>query len=195
MDFPISLYKNGRKTIPTNLISTKDLIFARHSSSNGYTGKLPNFASIKHDQSFNWSAFSIPSWVRFGTLEEYKKDSHGIAGYSIGIFLDPEPGSHNDARFNLVHDPIEINYSHVTIQNNSINNLHINLFKKIIRRQIEIAHLSKYDCLPKNEYSNEFIKTHYLLMRKCRLRLCFSMFMDNMSTFVKNIFQRFKTSQ
>lgn len=195
MDFPISLHKDGRKTIPCNLISHKDIIFARHSSSSDYTGDLPNFGSIKHDQSFNWSAFSIPSWVRFGPFKEYKKDTHGIAGYSIGIFLDPKSQKNEDAKFNLVHKPEENNYSHVIIENNSINNLKVSLFKKAIRRQIELAHLSIYDCLPKNEYTSETIKMHYLLMRKCRLRLCFNLIKYNLSTLVKAIFQKFKTSQ
>ena len=114
MDFPNCLVHNGRKIYPSALILSFNFMFARCPMTDWVEGEdFPDFEKIKSNQSFNWSAFSIPIWARFTNLRVYKSD-YGIIGYNVRTIRKTgtlNPKFENDT-FKLEHKPIENNYSH-----------------------------------------------------------------------------------
>ena len=116
MTFPKSLIKGNRREFPEDKISTKNLMYARHKP--GYDWNegddYPDLSKIKIDQSFNWSAYSLPCWARFNPNKVYQSE-YGVVGYSVNKIRNPI----NDlgesilvVNPNVNHKPEDNNYSH-----------------------------------------------------------------------------------
>lgn len=164
MKFPKQLIKKGRNIIPNNKIKSRNLMFARHKPGYDWNNKegFPDFSKIKVDQSFNWSAYSIPIWARFNDKKEYKAD-YGIVGYSVGVIREPRifEGYKIKVKPEVFHVPLEFNYSHCQLDN--LNNL-----PKDIRRNIRYSFRNKcvISILPNQEISKlailkDLIKMYY----------------------------------
>ena len=71
----------------------------------------PEFNQIKADQSFNWSAFSIPIWTRFNDKMEFLKD-YGIIGIKVETIYRSSRKFIQNVNPILFHKLLETNYSH-----------------------------------------------------------------------------------
>jgi hypothetical protein len=117
MVFPECLLQGTRKKLPENRISNINLMYARHKPGSEWKDgdEYPDFSKIKSDQSFNWSAYSIPFWVKFNPKREYLSD-YGIIGYSVRIIRlchQLAEGMENlEGIYGLRHAPDLENYSH-----------------------------------------------------------------------------------
>lgn len=114
MHFPKSLYRKNRKQLSSTRINSINLMYARHKPGVEWKkgDEYPDFTKIKSDQSFNWNAYSLPSWVRFNDRKEYKAD-YGVLGYSVST-LKGKSKKNKDYKglYFIIHDPKETNYSH-----------------------------------------------------------------------------------
>lgn len=84
MHFPKQLYQNERKTYGEESIHSLNYMYARHKPHSEWKAgeEYPDFTKIKSDQSFNWSAFSLPVWARFNNQKVYLAE-YGVLGYSV----------------------------------------------------------------------------------------------------------------
>ncbi len=126
---------------------------------------FPDFGKIKVDQSFNWSAFSIPVWARYTDLKEYKSE-YGILGICVrSIRKTHEINTIFDNNSWIVrHDPKQFNYSHCELH------LLIEL-NRCQRRQLRMTLKHKATCLlsPQKEYKLRYLMGDYLIMLYHRL--------------------------
>jgi len=121
MRFPKRLLRKNRTKYSSNKINSWHLMFTRHKPLTEWAegDEYPNFSSIKitKPQSFNWSAFSLPIWVRYTDQKEYKSD-YGVVGYRVGTLrytnkIDP---AFENFTFDVRHDPLENNFSHCELE-------------------------------------------------------------------------------
>ncbi len=170
MDFPSSLLHKGRRLYSSQHILSFNYMFARCPPSDWDEGdEFPDFNRIKIDQnqSFNWSAFSIPIWARFTDLQEYK-NGYGVIGYKVGTIrktnkINPRFDNHI---FDLCHKPLTHNYSHCELT----------LLKPIEKRdRREIRMTFRHRCirplLPSKERSKVRQPIDYLRMYSHRIIL------------------------
>lgn len=115
MRFPKCLCQNGRGTIDEDKIHPLNFMYARHKPGVDWMvdNDYPEFSKIKTDQSFNWSAFSIPVWARFNNQKHYYHD-YGVMGYSVNTLKNSHLIDSNipAGLFRIHHDPDPLNYSH-----------------------------------------------------------------------------------
>jgi hypothetical protein len=118
MQFPKCLIKNNRKDLPENKIKNKHYLFARHKPGREWLigDEYPDFTKIKSDQSFNWSAFSIPIWVRFNDQMTYL-DGYGVVGYSVFTIRKAHKINTGlpENMYGVKHNSLVFNYSHCTL--------------------------------------------------------------------------------
>lgn len=118
MRFPHLLRCTKCKPFPKEKIHPKNLVYSRHAPDSVWKRgeKFPDINQIKENQSFNWSAFSIPQWVRFNPEKVYQKEQ-GVCAFPVyairkaHLCADELP----EDIFEIKHDPIKINYSHCQI--------------------------------------------------------------------------------
>lgn len=92
-------------------------MYARHPKTDwGPDQDFPAFEKISSNQSFNWSAFSIPEWARFTDNQEYRQN-YGVAGYYVKTIRKAHELKQDVPRsaYGLKHDPIDNNYSHCVL--------------------------------------------------------------------------------
>ena len=115
MQFPKTLEKKGRKKLSEKVILPFHYLYSRHKSISEWKEgeEFPDFNQIKVDQSFNWSAFSYPVWVRFNPEKEYMKN-YGIMSYKVRTFRNLHKFSQilPEKSFGIKHEPEKNNYSH-----------------------------------------------------------------------------------
>jgi len=114
MRFPGWLRCQNCKPFPEDKIHFKNLMYARHAPNHWEKRrKFPDVTQIRSDQSFNWSAFSIPVWTRFNNKKEYK-ENHGVCGYSVYTIRNAHLFNNNLPKnaYGVKHTPIETNFSH-----------------------------------------------------------------------------------
>lgn len=166
MKYPKSLLANNRKQYPENRIHHKNLMYARHKPGSQWKDleDFPNFESIRSDQSVNWSAFSIPVWVRFNDAKEYKSD-YGVAAYSVysirNAHLYNEHLKENSST--VKHMPDDNNYSHCQFHHKDLSKKGRRLFRMTL----------KHHCTPliypKTKYSKLNFLYDFLVMFRHRL--------------------------
>lgn len=118
MNFPIILKRRNKPTLPDIRIHRKNYMYARHKPGSEWKigDDYPDFSKIKSDQSFNWSAYSIPAWVRFTENRELKND-YGVLGYSVNTIKGLTTKNNNLCNlYDLTHKPLEYNYSHCELK-------------------------------------------------------------------------------
>ncbi|RLD56920.1 MAG: hypothetical protein DRJ05_10530 [Bacteroidetes bacterium] len=115
MKFPKALLTGNRSAKPKHRINSKNYMYARHVPSHDWdmSEGYPDITKIKADQSFNWSAYSIPIWTRFNDVKKYREDT-GIAGYSVKTIKNTNAinSKFKNNILELEHLPRENNYSH-----------------------------------------------------------------------------------
>ena len=115
MRFPKLLIRNNRPCLSEYKIHNKNFMYARHKPGSEWIEgeEYPDFSKIKSNQSFNWSAFSLPVWVRFNHLKEYKNE-YGVLGYSVNTIRNTNLFTRNlnENTYGVKHIPIDFNYSH-----------------------------------------------------------------------------------
>jgi hypothetical protein len=116
MDFPSELYQKDRKKLPLHRIKFRNFMYSRHKPDSQWQrgDDYPDFNQIKADQSLNWSAFSIPIWVRFNNQREYLYD-YGVVGYPVKAILNISDETNKKKLVSLKHEPDPNNYSHCEI--------------------------------------------------------------------------------
>lgn len=122
MNYPKTLFRNGRGLYPENKIKHHHRMYARHKP--GYdwivAEGLPDFSKIKIEaghsdanQSFNWSMFSLAHWVRFNPdktfLENYAVISFRVKVIRNVHLFNPEL---KVPYLGVEHKPDEENFSH-----------------------------------------------------------------------------------
>ena len=141
MQFPSCLISKNRKPYPEEKIHYKNYMYARHKPGSDWKegDELPDLSKIRSQQSFNWSAFSIPVWTRFDDKRKYLPD-YGVMGYSVNIIKKAHiyDLALPENAYGLRHNPIKYNYSHCELYPiNILNN------KKAKR---EFGYLLKINC-------------------------------------------------
>lgn len=142
MKFPNSLLQKSRRTYPSNLILSFNYMFARCPNIDWQEGEeFPDFNAIKLDQSFNWSVFSTPSWARFNDNKEYR-EGYGVIGIKVDTIRNSGKFNpkFNSSLLNLIHDPLEYNYSHCVLIPPPKN------LGKVERRELRMTF--KHNCMP-----------------------------------------------
>lgn len=123
MRFPKKLLQNERKTYDEEFIHSLNYMYARHKPHSEWKlgEDYPDFTKIKSDQSFNWSAFSIPVWARFNSQKIYQAD-YGVISYSVYTIRNAHLFDENVPAnvFGIHHVPDPNNYSHCELY--EINN-------------------------------------------------------------------------
>jgi len=172
MRFPSILKCNKCKPLSKEKIHPKNLVYSRHAPDSVWKRgeKFPDINQIKEDQSFNWSAFSIPQWVRFNPQKIYQKDQ-GVC--SFPVFAIKKAYQYNeqlpDDIFELEHDPLEYNYSHCQIHPNIQENKRS--AKMALRYSLKIHAKPKIE--PDDEQSWWFVLFEYINMIKHRILVMF----------------------
>ena len=176
MQFPECLKRKGRKTLPEKKINNKNLMYARHKP--GVQWKIgdefPDFKQIRSDQSFNWSAFSIPVWARFNERQEFFYN-YGVMGYSVHTIRNAhlykqENEQIPEKAFGITHKPLENNYSHCEI-------FPINAQTKIEKRSFRyylVRINSKRKILPKQYVKKKKNFVEFFIMMGHRIIVWFS---------------------
>jgi len=171
MRFPRCLETKGRTPYPEHKINLKNYMYARHKPGYDWNPdeEFPDFSKISSYQSFNWSAFSIPVWVRFNDQKEYKKD-YGVIGYSVNtirnIHIIDKTLPLNS--YGIKHKPEEFNFSHSELYPLNITKKH----KRIYR--LNLKHKCQKKILPYSNVSRLRIFFDYFIMLKHRLLVFFS---------------------
>jgi hypothetical protein len=129
---------------------------------------FPDFNQIRAYQSFNWSAFSLPLWVRFNDEKEYLKD-YGIVSFSVRTILlnSTQNSLQTKNPYNLVHQKIPNNYSHCEL----IETTKLDKAKKRELR-LSLKHNAKVICMPKAQLvkSNSIIE-HVKMLGHCLITI------------------------
>ena len=171
MKYPKYLLANNRKQYPEERIHQKNLMYARHKPGPQWEDQddFPNFDSIRSDQSVNWSAFSIPVWVRFTNTKEYKSD-YGVAAYSVfgvrNAHLYNKQLKENSST--VKHIPVDFNYSHCQFHHQNLSKKERRLFR------ITLKHHCKPLIYPKTRYRKINLFFGLFVMLKHRLLVGFS---------------------
>lgn len=173
MKFPKSLYLKNRQTFPEHKIHVKNRMYARHKL--GYDWKngdeFPIYSKIKVDQSFNWSAYSIPYWTRFNDRKDYLLN-YGIMSYSVNTIrnIHAIQTELNERTLGLKHDPTPNNYSHCVIYPDNVE------LTKITKRYIRYAltHSWEKKIEPNKKFTRLYVILEHLIMFKHRILVKFS---------------------
>ena len=171
MKFPVTLLQNIRKAHTQDKIKPVRLMFARHKPGDDWKvgDPYPNFSRIKSNQSFNWSAYSIPIWTRFTDKKEYRKN-HGVVGYRVGTirFTSKFNKDFSDYTFDVKHKPFRYNYSHCElVVNKNLNKAQ----KRSIR--MTLVHNCVVSIYPNTEPTNLQNCINYLRMLIHRFLILF----------------------
>ncbi len=164
MEFPEKLFKNNRKQYSEKAIMNRHCMFARHKGVAEWDDNddFPAFYKIKADQSFNWNVFSIPVWVRFaGSDELVFKENYGIVSYNVkGIREKKKFKDVEKKYFNLLHMPVDKNYSHCQLESASFTD-------KEERRGIRMTlkHCCEVIVKPNEAYNKKLIKYDLIKMK------------------------------
>ncbi|MDA3892586.1 MAG: hypothetical protein PF517_13055 [Salinivirgaceae bacterium] len=171
MRFPNCLSQKNKKVYPETKISLKNRMYARHKPSVDWKDgeEYPDFSKIRTDQSFNWSAFSIPSWAKFNDNKVYYSD-YGVAGYSVDTIRNVhkyssefEPNS-----YGVEHKPLTYNYSHCEIYPNNLTKKEKRAYRMLL----------KHNCIrpiyPRQENSKLKILYDYIIMFIHRMFVVFN---------------------
>lgn len=162
MRYPNCLIKKDRLTFSENYILSWHYMYARHPKSfwdeeSGY----PKYEKISSQQSFNWSAFSIPIWVRFNDKKDYKK-SNGVAGYFVQTIknahlIDPiiPPNS-----YGLRHFPLEYNYSHCELYPDQIEKRFKRAFRMALKHKCKVI-INPYSSSEKSNLIIDYLMMYY----------------------------------
>jgi hypothetical protein len=115
MKYPLLLYKFGRRNLSDKSIKDYHYMFMRNKPNHGWdvAEGVPDFTTIKPDQSFNWCRFSLPVWVRFDDKKMYRRNYAVVAIYMNSV----RHSQGIDQRFpdyshNIKHKALPANYSH-----------------------------------------------------------------------------------
>lgn len=115
MRFPYLLKCRKCKPLPEKKINEKNLMYSRHAPDSEWKRgeEFPDTNQIKMNQSFNWSAFSIPVWVKFDPEKEFKRD-HGVCAFPVYAIRKAHLYSPElpENFIGVEHDPKEYNFSH-----------------------------------------------------------------------------------
>ena len=107
--------QNGREIIREEKLHLRNFMYARHKPNVDWKvgEEYPDFSKIRSQQSFNWSAFSLPVWVRFNNNKEYQS-GYGVIGYSVNTIKNIHLINKDipENLFCLHHVPENNNYSH-----------------------------------------------------------------------------------
>lgn len=162
MKFPKPLLQYNKPTFSASKIHHLTNLYARHKPGSQWKegDEYPDFDQIRSNQSFNWSAFSLPIWTRFNNRKEYLMD-YGVVGYSVYTIknihkLDPTiPKS----MFGINHKPEPNNYSHCEL----ICKTNVKSHKRAFR--MNLKHRCKIHYLPyqKNNF-NKNIKDYFIMI-------------------------------
>jgi len=91
-------------------------MYARHKAGADWVEgeEYPDLSKIKHDQSFNWSAYSIPEWARFNDIPSYVGDNYGVIGYKVNTIrnINRYVDTSSAEPYKIKHESLEFNYSH-----------------------------------------------------------------------------------
>lgn len=158
MNFPENLKWGDQKIYPEHKISKKNYMYARHKPGSDWKDgdEYPDFSKIRSNQSFNWSAFSIPIWVRFNDREEYLKE-YGVIGYSVETIRN----FHDDvlvsttSPYGVKHYPLKSNYSHCEMYESKT------LITKAEKREFRLK--IKHNCIKNLKPYEQRRKTQILL--------------------------------
>ena len=146
-------------------------MYARHPESfwNQQAGEYLAFEKIRSDQSFNWSAFSIPIWVRFNDRKVYQ-ENYIVVGYYVNTIrnthkLKPElpPNS-----YGLKHDPIENNYSHCELYPDKIEKKWKRAYRITLKHKFKIiinSHSNRSTLRMGLDYSTMYFHRFFVLIR------------------------------
>lgn len=142
MNFPKSLYQRDRQKLNDKKIKNHHYLYMRNKP--GYSWKvedgIPDFNTIKVDQSFNWCLFSIPIWARFNDKKEYL-ENYAVTGIKTKTIRLTKEINNKFENFSWTaeHLPIENNYSHCQLKK-----LNEKLTKDKIRElRLTLKHKSK----------------------------------------------------
>jgi len=161
MKYPKSLLKHDRKVLDENKIKSFHFLYMRNKPGYGWKieERLPDFNTIKLDQSFNWCLFSIPEWTRFNNDKEYLRN-YAIIGIKVDSIRFTKKYNSNFDNFTWTpqHVPTDNNYSHCELK--VIKN---DLTKAQIRElRMTLKHKSEIFFKP-NENCNIFKKIYHYL--------------------------------
>lgn len=157
MEFPQELVKNNRLNIEFSDEKGDSFLYMRvpppHIDDHGAW----IYANLRSDQSFNWSLFSMPHWVRFNGDRIYLKDNRVIAFQVLYLMnaskLDP---SFESDSWTLKHDSDEFNYSHsVAILKKGLT--------KLVKGKLKVELANKLTMVLKEnmEYDTQEIENFY----------------------------------
>lgn len=128
MEYPDELYSKDLNPLPKEQILDEDYLYQRHKPGHGWKPEegLPDYTKIEISpekgrlQSYNWSRFSKPHWVRFNSAKQYLIE-YAVVGFlprtirniheydPVNKEYDPEIIK---GTLDVEHKPEEINYSH-----------------------------------------------------------------------------------
>lgn len=115
MRFPKQLYQKDRIALEEEKIHPLNYMYARHKPNVDWKigDEFPDFSKIRSNQSFNWSAYSLPVWVRFNNQKEYYH-GYGVMAYSVNTLKNAHLIDENISAnmFGIRHVPEFNNYSH-----------------------------------------------------------------------------------
>lgn len=171
---PKDLLRQGRVAKEDSSFKNHDRLYARHKPGVGWDEKegLPDFTQIKMTQSLNWCLYSLPHWCRFNDAGEYL-NNYAVVSYShaeitnISEQSEEKRLSGNIKALKIIHDPIELNYSHCELRVMS----DLGSINKTDRRAIraKFKHASSVELKP-FERPNRFINAmEFIKMKTGRL--------------------------
>jgi hypothetical protein len=156
-------------------------MYARHPNTDwGTDQEFPLFEKISSNQSFNWSAYSIPTWARFTDQQEFRYN-YGVAGYYVKTIREAHKLKQDvlENSYGLKHDPNSNNYSHCVLypdeipkNNKKLKRAYRATLKHKIKRSI-YPNTDRKTILRYFDYFGMFIhrvavliKKYYLFVRK-----------------------------
>jgi hypothetical protein len=118
MAFPRMLLQRNRNPLERELIKNHHYMFMRNKPGLNWDNNacLPDFTTIRSDQSFNWCKYSLPHWTRFNDKKEYL-DDYAVVGLYVNTIRKTSLycNKYIDGIFKIYHIPQEFNYSHCEI--------------------------------------------------------------------------------
>lgn len=125
MIFPNQLKPEHIKFLRNRKISIYHIMYWRCKPGSVWqqNSEVPDFLQIRSDQSFNWSAYSIPLWARFNDKMEFLKD-YGIVGFRVSSIVSrPKLFRQKRKAFKINHQPLPTNFSHCELDSNGLTTI------------------------------------------------------------------------
>jgi len=166
MKFPKSLLQNNKPTLSESKIHSFTNLYARHKPGTQWKEgeEYPDFNQIRSNQSFNWSAFSLPIWTRFNDRKEYLMD-YGIVGYSVYTVKNIHKLDQTipENLFGISHKPDPNNYSHCELYCKT----NVRSYKRAFR--MKLKHRCKIHYFPNQKVNSSKLFKNYVIMLSHRL--------------------------